>query len=123
MCESYLNTLEQQTPSAELTTFMVQADRITLLAKDDHVSAVKHTMTTLMPAWQYNTLAQKITLMWYLGQWFDDPSDGSSATQINGRSYIQSLVWPAANTHPPGAKHPGFGSWSVQPLSAHRNDK
>ncbi len=78
--------------------------------------------TGLMPNSCYNNMAKQIILMWYTGQWFADPSSTSaSSNTINAQSYIQALMWPAADTHPPGAKQPGYGSWAKPPISVSSN--
>lgn len=63
----------------------------------------------LMPISAYNGLAQSIAALWYTGNW------GSNV--VTARSYIQGLMWGVAEAHPPGAKQPGFGSWSIAPLT------
>lgn len=63
----------------------------------------------LMPTSAYNSLAQSIVLLWYTGSW------GNNV--VAAQSYIQGLMWNVAEAHPPGAKQPGFGSWSIAPLT------
>ena len=54
--------------------------------------------------------ARTLLKMWYTGQW------GDNATKtVSNESYMQGLVWTAINTHPAGAKQPGFGTWSLPP--------
>ncbi|OCX50491.1 hypothetical protein BEL04_22185 [Mucilaginibacter sp. PPCGB 2223] len=62
----------------------------------------------LMPLSAYNGLAQSIITLWYTGSW--------GANVVNAQAYIQGLMWDTAEAHPPGAKQPGFGSWSFPPL-------
>lgn len=65
----------------------------------------------------FDATAQKIILIWYTGHWFDDPSNPSeSSDQINAKSYVQSIVWPTAEVHPPGAKQSGFASWAQRAI-------
>lgn len=73
---------------------------------------------------KFGALAQNIISMWYLGQWNQLPREwhdefGSSMNDqthiVSSQAYVQSLVWPAFGTHPPAAKAPGYGSWSVPP--------
>lgn len=56
-----------------------------------------------------NELMNKVITMWYLGTW-----DGA---YVNGNSYTQGLAWNVMSAHPPGAKQPGFKSWSVKPVT------
>lgn len=63
----------------------------------------------LMPSSAYGGLAQSIVQLWYTGSW--------GGNVVSAQSYIEGLVWNVAETHPPGAKQPGFGSWSIAPLT------
>ena len=62
----------------------------------------------LMQPSSYEGLAGAIITMWYTGNWGNDV--------ITSQSYVQGLMWDAAEAHPPGAKQPGYGSWSMKPL-------
>ncbi|MFZ6686856.1 hypothetical protein ACO0K0_03790 [Undibacterium sp. SXout11W] len=74
----------------------------------------------LFPTSCYNNLAQNIINMWYNGAWMPDVNAPNAniaqVSNISPEAYVQSLVWPASETHPPGAKQPGYGSWAVPPV-------
>ncbi|HWV75575.1 MAG TPA: hypothetical protein VN040_27850 [Pseudosphingobacterium sp.] len=55
-------------------------------------------------------MASHIITMWYLGTW--------EGTYVNGLSYKEGLVWNIMHANPPGAKQPGFKSWSVKPVKS-----
>lgn len=114
MTDTYLETLTKNSNPSVLAHFYQQAATILKLATEDHALALTQTESTLMHISNFEATAQKIILMWYTGQWFNDPS--GFGEQINAQSYVQSLVWPTAQVHPPGAKQPGFASWSQQPI-------
>lgn len=114
LTETYLQKLTDNTTATTLKDFYQQAEKIVKLAASDHAQALNETTSTLMHSSNFDATAQKIILMWYTGQWFEDPSKGGE--QINAQSYVQSLVWPTAEVHPPGAKQPGFASWAQQPI-------
>jgi len=115
---TYLQTLTTNMPSETLKLFTKQAIEILLLSEKDPQLALSQTRSKLMPQSSYSACAQKIILMWYSGQWFTDPSDfQAQAAQITPQSYVQSLVWPTAEVHPPGAKQPGYGSWAYPPIN------
>ncbi len=72
-------------------------------------------------------LARNLIVLWYLGQWNQLPPDwrdahGASALDqtciVSPDAYAEGLVWKAIHTHPQGAKQPGFGSWSLPPVTA-----
>ena len=73
----------------------------------------------LMPVANYEGLAQNIIFMWYTGQWqptvTNPNADPEQLRNISPAAYVQGLMWPAADTHPPGAKQPGYGSWAAKP--------
>jgi len=73
---------------------------------------------------KYGPLAKNIIKMWYLATWFPLPDDwcsqhgvstGGANQVISAEAYKAGLVWPAIGTHPPGAKQPGYGSWTQPP--------
>lgn len=73
---------------------------------------------------RFGPVARNIITMWYLGNWVQLPREwrnryGAMALDfdraISAKAYREGLVWPAAGTHPMGAKQPGFGSWSEPP--------
>lgn len=62
-------------------------------------------------------IAKNIIRLWYLGTWQKDKNDPLSAFVTSAVAYQEGLIWKVMHTHPPGAKQPGFGSWSDLPLS------
>ncbi|MYN16804.1 hypothetical protein GTP81_08570 [Rugamonas sp. FT107W] len=63
----------------------------------------------LIPPWCFEGLAGNIIGLWYTGQ---------LGSTLLPQGYVQGLMWKAADTHPPGAKQPGYGSWSEPPLTS-----
>jgi hypothetical protein len=70
---------------------------------------------------RHGPVARNVVMMWYLGAWLQLPAEwraSHGATSydidhvISAAAYRESLVWPAAGTHPMGAKAPGFGTWA-----------
>lgn len=55
-------------------------------------------------------IAQSVITLWYLGTW--------EGAYVNDLSYKEGLVWNVMHAHPPGAKQPGFKSWSVKPVNS-----
>ena len=77
-------------------------------------------------------VATNVIELWYTGVWTSLPAGWytSYASEIpnlpdlanlpqpkvvSGQAYVESLVWIAANTHPMGAKQPGYGTWAEPP--------
>ena len=63
----------------------------------------------LMPDAAYQGLAKQIITLWYMGSW------GNNV--VSPASYVQGLIWDIAESHPPGAKQPGYGSWAIPPIN------
>jgi hypothetical protein len=105
----YYENLLRRTEASLLDSFFERVDQIQLMTPADQQNAIR---SQLMPASAYNGLAGRIILMWYEGLWVV----GGTREVISSQAYIQSLMWTAAQTHPSGAKQPGFGSWSKKPV-------
>lgn len=70
---------------------------------------------------RHGPVARNVLMMWYLGTWTQLPRGwrntyGATAYDtdhvVSAAAYREGLVWPAAGTHPMGAKQQGFGSWA-----------
>lgn len=81
-------------------------------------------------------VARNIIQLWYWGSWIELSQDWRSRYGTNpqdvthfttSQGYQEGLIWKVMETHPEGAKQPGFGSWSMLPVgvhaSKHRNGK
>lgn len=75
-------------------------------------------------------LARNLITLWYLGQWVQLPyawrnRHGAHAQDethyLSAESYAAGLVWQAMHSHPQGARQPGFGSWSLAPVTETRD--
>jgi hypothetical protein len=109
MVGTYFETVLARTEPSVLELFFEKAEAILAMKEEDRKLAIS---SQLMPDSSYSGLAKRIILLWYEGQWVT----GASREVICAQSYIQGLMWPAAKTHPAGAKQPGYGSWAQQPF-------
>ena len=75
----------------------------------------------------FQGLAQRIILLWYTGNWTTmnglekeleekKRNEGGRTAAVSAEAYKSGLIWTVAETHPAGARHPGFQSWSVKPF-------
>lgn len=111
MADTYLQTIitaNQNTPD-NLAAFFAETGLILARTRGCPPEREAQIRSLLMPASSYLSLARNIIIMWYTGTWDNK--------QINADSYIEALMWPAGQTHPPGAKQPGYGSWANPPLT------
>ncbi len=116
MTQTYFDTLSKKTAAGVLDLFFEEA--ATILALQDEQAIDAAIRSRLMPDSSYQATAKVIILMWYTGMWYTGigTSSGVASTQIDGPSYVQGLMWEAAEAHPPGAKQPGYGSWAEPPI-------
>jgi len=88
----------------------------------------------LMTSPKFGPVARNIIHLWYWGAWIELPQTwryqyGTSPQDVtrftSPSAYQEGLIWKTMNTHPQGAKQPGFGSWSLPPGNARnsRNDR
>jgi hypothetical protein len=109
MSDSYLQTILTNNSADNVAAFFTEAELILARTRNSETAREAQIRQLLMPASSYLGLARNIIILWYTGQW--------NAVQVGPDSYIESLMWPAGQTHPPGAKQPGYGSWSTPPLT------
>jgi hypothetical protein len=107
MADTYLQTVQAQCQGATVADFFAAARGVLEQGQ-------------LFPAALFDGLAHNIVFMWYSGQWaptVDAPGVNlAKVRNISPAAYVQGLMWPAADTHPPGAKAPGYGSWAQIPV-------
>ena len=120
MAETYLSVVTQATPADVLTQFFKEAEKILQAGEVNPAAIDSMIAASLFPLSCFGGLAQNIVFMWYTGQWQPTVDaknvDLETVRNISPEAYVQGLVWAAAETHPPGAKQPGYGSWAKPPL-------
>jgi hypothetical protein len=69
-------------------------------------------------------IARNLIKLWYVGIWYQLPRDWAQTYgarekdrtfMVSASAYSEGLLWPAIGAHPPGAKAPGYGSWTEAP--------
>ncbi|HEY6887064.1 MAG TPA: hypothetical protein VI300_04765 [Solirubrobacter sp.] len=70
-------------------------------------------------------IARNVVKLWFVGTWYELPAawrerfgalEGDVTFTVSAMAYTEGLLWPAIGANPPGAKGPGYGSWSGPPL-------
>ncbi len=74
---------------------------------------------------KFGPVARNIIKLWYVATWYELPKLWHEAFGTNGQkdysfvvsaqSYPEGLLWSAIGVNPPGAKAPGYGTWSEPP--------
>ncbi len=109
MLNTYFQTIEENNNPSDVQLFLEASAIIIAEAKENKQYLDNAIATRLIPSSCYNNLAQNIITMWYTGTW--------NNSVISPQTYVQGLIWDVAEAHPPGAKQPGYGSWSIPPLN------
>ena len=69
-------------------------------------------------------IARNVIKLWYVGIWYELPREWSDAYgqrerdtkfTVSPTAYTEGLLWPAMDANPPGAKAPGYASWTRPP--------
>ena len=69
-------------------------------------------------------VARSVIKLWYVGIWYALPPewiDSFGAREkdytftVSASAYTEGMLWPAIDGNPPGAKGPGYGSWTGPP--------
>lgn len=107
MLETYFNVVMNMNNVALVESFLAESEKILAKNQGNAEKINNEILHKLMPDSLYSGLAKNIITMWYMGNWMN--------TVINPQSYVQGLIWGVAETHPPGAKQPGYASWSTAP--------
>jgi len=107
MLETYFNVVTNMNNVALVESFLSESEKILTKNQGNTEKINNEILHKLMPDSLYNGLAKNIITMWYMGNWMN--------TVISPQSYVQGLIWGVAETHPPGAKQPGYASWSTAP--------
>jgi hypothetical protein len=107
MLETYFNVVMNMNNVALVESFLAESEKILAKNQGNAEKINNEILHKLMPDSLYNGLAKNIITMWYMGNWMN--------TVINPQSYVQGLIWGVAETHPPGAKQPGYASWASAP--------
>ncbi len=118
MLSTYYATVCSKNTASCVANFFAAAQSILDQGGGDEQATNALIGRDLFPTSCYNNMAQNIITMWYAGEWAPDVNAASvaQARTISPNAYMQGLMWKAANTHPPGAKQPGYGSWAEKPI-------
>ncbi|QYX31282.1 hypothetical protein [Sphaerospermopsis torques-reginae] len=120
--DTVLNTIGEQIFKELLETFH-QLDKS---AKKKHNPTIlsEGLREEILSSATLGPVARNIIKLWYTATWDKLPKSLESWYGINQQnspfipspqSYAEGLVWKAVGVNPPGAKAPGYGTWSEPP--------
>lgn len=121
MPETYYYTIMKEPDQDNVRLFFNEAQQIMNEHRNHEDRLHSAIAQQLIPTEKYLELAKRIILLWYTGIWTKvvlvEGQPVKSSFMISGKSYAEGLIWAAAETHPAGAKQPGYGSWALPPLA------
>lgn len=80
---------------------------------------------TILSDEKLGPVARNIIKLWFIGTWYQLPSNWRAAFGVSEldrdfipapNAYVEGLLWPTIGAHPPGAKAPGYGTWTEAPV-------
>jgi hypothetical protein len=120
MHETYYYTIMKEADQDNVRAFFKEAQAIMDEFGKNIDQMNEEIAKRLFPADKYLELARRIILMWYTGIWtsivMTNGKPKSTTDMISGETYTEGLIWKTAETHPAGAKQPGWGSWAFPPF-------
>jgi arsenate reductase-like glutaredoxin family protein len=117
MHETYYYTIMKEPDQDNVRAFFNKAESLMKKYGKDEKKLIKEIANELIPESQYQELAKRIILLWYTGIWTTfHPTITKVSEMVCPEAYEQGLIWAAAETHPAGARQPGYDSWSKRPL-------
>ena len=122
----YFETVLKQIGDAILGELLQAFHALDLKAqeKDDPGVLTEGLQSKIMTSGKLGPVARNIIKLWYIATWEPLPpgwvywyatSEDNSAFIPSPQAYPEGLVWKAIGVNPPGAKAPGYGTWSEEP--------
>ncbi len=120
MHETYYYTIMKEADQDNVRAFFKQARELMSAFGSNEEELNAHIGRELLPVTSFLELGRRIILLWYTGIWTSvtktKDKEIRESAMISSESYSEGLIWVAAETHPAGAKQPGYASWSLPPL-------
>jgi hypothetical protein len=94
-------------------------------ARGDSAQLEKGLRVSILSDEKLGPIARNIIKLWYIGTWYQLPASWRERFGVAGEdrtfipspsSYVEGLLWTAIGAHPPGAKAPGYGTWTEPPV-------
>lgn len=123
--ELYYSTMTGIAGSSVASDLLEVFRRVESDAKGDPAQLETGIRTSILSDEKLGPVARNLIKLWYIGTWYQLPGSwherfglaGDDKTFIpSPNSYVEGLLWPAIGAHPPGAKAPGYGTWTEPPV-------
>lgn len=120
----YFQTVSQIVGEATLAELLLAFKAIESESGGDPAKIEQGLRVGILSDPKLGPIARNIIKMWYLGSWYELPSDwrevyGKSPQDltfvVSSQAYLSGLVWKAMQAHPMGGNQQGFGAWAEPP--------
>jgi hypothetical protein len=122
----YFETVLQQIGEETLGELLETFHALDVKAKREYKPGIltEGLQSKILGSGKLGPVARNIIKLWYIATWEPLPSEWQKwyATSEDEKPFIPSpqaypegLVWKAIGINPPGAKAPGYGTWSEPP--------
>jgi len=123
--QKYLQTLEKVVGAETVTDILEISRTLNSEAKGNIELQEQFIRARLLSHIKFGPIVRNIIKMWYVSTWYElpqswrdsygtPPNDGTFL--VDTYAYPEGLLWPAVGAHPPGAKAPGYASWTEKPV-------
>ncbi len=122
--EAYLATLTRIVGDAIADELLDAYDRVVRAAQSNPSAKPDLLRRIIFGDAKLGPIARNVIKLWFAGAWYELPKawhetfgarDGDHEFMVSPDAYIESLIWTTIGAHPPGAKAPGYDSWSGPP--------
>lgn len=125
--EEYRSTVAEVTGDDVLTELLEAWARVHDESQGDSNLAQVLLRRSVFSDLKLGPVARNIIKLWYVGIWYELPPEWIDAFgareknytfMVSASAYTEGMLWPAVDGNPPGAKGPGFASWTGPPRIA-----
>jgi hypothetical protein len=122
--EEYRSTVAEVAGDDVLTELLEVWARVCVESQGESAVARSLLRRGIFSDLKLGPVARSVIKLWYVGIWYELPPEWVEAFgareknrtfMISASAYTEGMLWPAIDGNPPGAKGPGYGSWTGPP--------
>ena len=122
--DSYYETTKSIVGEGTLFELLQVYSTLALQAGKDYETRKQSLRSELMASVKFGPIVRNIIKLWYVSTWYELPQSwrdrfGTPANDgtfvVSPWAYAEGLLWDAIGAHPPGAKAPGYATWTAPP--------
>lgn len=125
LADLYYETVTSIVGEAAMNELLETFDRVKKTAGDDADLLDSELRSKILSDEKLGPITRNIIKLWFIGTWYQLPQSWRARFGVTAEdktfipspnAYVEGLLWPAIGAHPPGAKAPGYGTWSDAPI-------